>query len=222
MSGTHYPQFCALARAAEILGERWTLLIVRDLLIGPRRFGDLAERLTPLSPTVLTSRLNALLEQGVVRRTTLPPPINVQIYELTPVGLALKPTIHELIRWGGNFLFPMRPDDAFDPDWVLLGLDAIARRTATPARKILLRVRHKTKTGSFLVAGGAGGTSIVKSDGPGGATLDTTFDTLLRVIATDISVDDAVAKHLARLEGSIHIVRTLPKLFDLRRGTAQT
>ncbi|MEQ1865990.1 MAG: helix-turn-helix domain-containing protein [Micropepsaceae bacterium] len=217
MSTTRYPQFCALARAAEILGERWTLLIVRELLVGQKRFGDLAERLTPLSPTVLTSRLNALVDHGLVRRSLLPPPINIQIYELTPVGLALRPAIYELIRWGGNFLFPMRPDDEFDPDWVLLGLDAIARRTPTPARKILLRVRHKTKAGSFLVAGGADGTSIVKSDVPGGATLDTTFDTLLRVIATDVSVDDAVSQNLALLEGSIHIARTLPKLFDLRR-----
>lgn len=221
MSGTHYPQFCALARAAEILGERWTLLIVRELLIGQKRFGDLAERLAPLSPTVLTSRLNALVEHGVVQRSILPPPINVRMYELTPVGLALKPAIHELIRWGGNFLFPMRPDDEFDPDWVLLGLDAIARRTATPARKILLRVRHKTKSASFLVTGGASGTSISKSDGPGAAALDTTFDTLLRMIAMDVSVDDAVSQQLARVEGSIQIARTLPKLFDLRRGKAQ-
>jgi hypothetical protein len=169
---------------------------------------------------VLTGRLNALVEHGIVQRSTLPPPINLQIYGLTPVGLALKPAIYELIRWGGNFLFPMRPDDEFDPDWVLLGLDAIARRTPTPARKILLRVRHKTKSASFLVAGGAGGTSIAKSDGPGGAMLDTTFDTLLRLIATEVSIDDAVSQHLARLEGSIHIARTLPKLFDLRRGTA--
>jgi len=61
---THYPQFCALARAAEIVGERWTLLIVRELLLGPKRFGDLVERLSGVSPTVLTGRLNALIESG--------------------------------------------------------------------------------------------------------------------------------------------------------------
>src|SRR5256885_10326103 len=128
MSHLHYPQFCALARAAELIGERWTLLIIRELLLGPKRFGDLADRLDDVSPTVLTARLNALVENGVVRRSTLPPPFSAQVYELTPIGHDLKPAIHALILWGGHFLFPMRPDDEFEPDWVLLALEAIARR----------------------------------------------------------------------------------------------
>jgi DNA-binding HxlR family transcriptional regulator len=148
---THYPQFCALARAAEIVGERWTLLIVRELLLGPKRFSDLVERLSGVSPTVLTGRLNALIESGVVRRAALPAPFNAQTYELTPVGLALKPAIRELIRWGGHFLFPPRPDDTFEPDSVLLGLDAITRQTPTPARTIALRVTQGGKSASFLV-----------------------------------------------------------------------
>ena len=68
MTQTHYPQFCALARAAEIVGERWTLLIVRELLLGPKRFSDLVARLSGVSPTVLTGRLNALIKSGVVQR----------------------------------------------------------------------------------------------------------------------------------------------------------
>ena len=74
MSGTRYTQFCALARAAEIIGERWTLLIVRELLLGPTRFGDLAARLDGVSPALLTGRLNALMESGVIQRATLPAP----------------------------------------------------------------------------------------------------------------------------------------------------
>ena len=221
MNGIHYPQFCALARAAEILGERWTLLIIRELLIGQKRFSDLADRLGPVSPAMLTSRLNTLVDYGVIQRAKLPRPFNAQVYELTPVGLALKPTIYELIRGGGHFLFPMRPDDEFDPNWVLLALDAIALRTPSPARKIVLRVRHKTKSASFLVAGGPDGTTIAKSDGPGGVQLETTFDTLLRIIARDLSIDDAVHMNLASIEGSIHIARALSKLFDLHGGRAQ-
>src|SRR3990170_4910731 len=97
-----YSQFCALARAAEILGERWTLLIIRELLLRQKRFSDLSDRLSGVSPTVLTARLNALVEHGVVQRVTLPPPFNAQVYELTPIGLGLKPAIRELIRWGGH------------------------------------------------------------------------------------------------------------------------
>jgi DNA-binding HxlR family transcriptional regulator len=155
MSGTRYAQFCSLARAAEILGERWTLLIIRELLLGQKRFGDLSDRLSGVSPTVLTTRLSALIEIGIVQRVSLPSPFNAQVYELTPLGLDLGPAIRELIRWGGNFIFPMHPGDDFEPDWGLLALDANARRTPTPAHRIVLRLRHGEKAASFLIEGGA-------------------------------------------------------------------
>src|SRR6516162_5414456 len=127
MSGTRYNQFCALARAAEIVGERWTLLIIRELLLAPMRFGDLRARLDDISPALLTDRLNALMEAGVVQRAVLP-------------------AIRELIRWGGRFLFPMRKGETFEPDWVLLALEAIARRTAVPQCRIGLRIPHTNGT----------------------------------------------------------------------------
>lgn len=215
MSAARYAQFCALARAAEIVGERWTLLIVRELLLGPKRFSDLAERLGGVSPTVLTGRLNALIESGIVQRASLPSPFNAQVYELTAIGRDLQPAIRELIRWGGHFLFPMREDDTFEPDWVLLGLDAIARRTPTPACKIVLRVKHKTKAASFLVAGGKTGTTIEKSEGPGGAAIEARFDTFLRIISTQLPLEQAVSGRLAHVEGSLRIAQSLPRLFDL-------
>lgn len=215
MTQTRYPQFCALARAAEIVGERWTLLIVRELLLGPKRFGDLVARLGGVSPTVLTGRLNALIEDGLVERTVLPAPYSAQTYALTPVGLALKPAIRELIRWGGHFLFPPRPDDAFEPDWVLLGLDAIARRTPTPARRIALRVTQGPKSASFVAEGGPAGTTLSRGEGPASATIESRFDTLLRILSTDLPVDRAVDEKLATVEGSIAAARLLPRLFDL-------
>lgn len=217
MSGTRYSQFCALARAAEVIGERWTLLIIRELLLGPKRFSDLSQRLAGVSPTLLTTRLNALAECGVVRRAVLPP-FNTPAYELTEIGRGLQPAIRELIRWGGHFLFPMRADDEFEPDWVLLGLDAIARRTPTPTSSILLQVRHKAKSASFLVEGGTRGATIARSEGPGKAMIEARFDTLLRLIASDLSIDDALSTRQAKLEGSIQVARSLPQLFDLRES----
>lgn len=216
MSATHYPQFCALARAAEIVGERWTLLIVRELLIGQRRFSDLAERLSGVSPTVLTNRLNALVEDGLVAKATLPAPYSAQVYELTPVGRALRPAIYELIRWGGHFLFPMRPDDEFEPEWVLLALDAVAKRTSSPAAKVSLRVKHKAKSATFLVESGEHGTRLSLSDSPSGAIVETRFDTLLRMIAGALPLDKAIAEGLASVEGSLKAARALPRMFDVR------
>src|ERR1044072_4301686 len=100
MSNLHYPQFCALARAAEIIGERWTLLIIRELLLGPKRFGDLLDHLDGMSPTLLTTRLTVVIECNAVRRAAWPAAGNAQVYELTEIGREIQPAIRELIRWG--------------------------------------------------------------------------------------------------------------------------
>lgn len=204
-----------------MLGERWTLLIIRELLIEPRRFSDLVERLGGVSPTILTARLNALIAHKVVQRAYLPSPYNAQVYELTSIGRELGPAMRELIRWGGHFLFPMRADDEFEPDWVLLALDAIAHRNPTPERRIVLRLKHKTNVATYLVEGGPGGTKISKSDGPGAATIETGFDTLLQVIAGAPSMDQAIKDRRASVKGSLPAARSLPRLFDLAERRAQ-
>jgi DNA-binding HxlR family transcriptional regulator len=215
MSGIRYNQFCALARAAEIVGERWTLLIVRELLIAPMRFGDLRARLDDISPALLTSRLNALAETGVVRRAALPAPFNAQVYELTEVGRAIEPAIRELIRWGGRFLFPMRKGETFEPDWVLLALEAIARRTPTPACRIGLRIPHPNGLAGFIIEGGSEGTRISNGDPSSTAVIEARFDVLLQVLARQLSIDAAVADGAAKIAGSVHILRKLPSLFKL-------
>ncbi len=113
MSDTRYRQFCALARAAEVIGERWTLLVVRELLLGPKRFSDLRDRLDGISPSVLTERLGRAEVLGLVRQSILPPPAASTVYELTEDGRALEPAILELIRWGGRYLLPARKGDRF-------------------------------------------------------------------------------------------------------------
>src|SRR5258708_12997079 len=120
MSSLHYPQFCALARAAELIGERWTLLIIRELLFGPKRFGDLQEHLDGMSPTLLTARLTALIDSNVVHRITLPRPGNAQLYELTEIGREIQPAIRELIPCVPRFLFPPLPAAPSQPDWASL------------------------------------------------------------------------------------------------------
>jgi DNA-binding HxlR family transcriptional regulator len=223
MSGTRYAQFCALARAAEIVGERWTLLVIRELLLGPMRFGDLEARLSGVSPALLTGRLNALIEHGVVRRSALPAPFNAQVYELTEIGRAIQPAIRELIRWGGRFLLPMRPDDVFEPDWVLLALDAIAERDPTPVCRVTLRVVHAGGAAPFIIEGGSEGTRIAKGELADGAMIEARFDTFLMILTRQLSLDAAVANKQARLEGSERTLRKLPQLFDLatasRRGS---
>ncbi len=183
MSGTRYNQFCALARAAEIVGERWTLLIIRELLLSPMRFGDLRERLDDISPALLTDRLNALVEAGVVQRAALPAPFNAQ--------------------------------ETFEPDWVLLALEAIARRTAVPQCRIGLRVPHPNGTAGFIIEAGPEGTRIAKGESSGIAAIEARFDVLLQILGRHLPLDEAVASGAARIEGSAHTLRKLPSLFEL-------
>lgn len=95
-----YDDPCGTARALDIIGERWALLIIRDLLFGPKRFGTLRAGLSGVSPNVLSQRLRELEDAGLVQRDHLPPPADVAVYALTDRGRALEPVLIELGRWG--------------------------------------------------------------------------------------------------------------------------
>jgi DNA-binding HxlR family transcriptional regulator len=121
-----YGQYCATAKTLDIVGERWTLLVIRELLTGPRRFKDLAASLPGIGTGLLGARLRQLEEVGLVRRTTLPPPASVGAYELTEAGRELEPVVMALARWGLKWALgkPAR-GDAFHPGWAVLALQAL-------------------------------------------------------------------------------------------------
>jgi hypothetical protein len=171
------------------------------------RFGDLRARLDDISPALLTTRLNALVDAGVVRRAVLPAPFNAQVYELTEVGGAIQPAIRELIRWGGRFLFPMRKGETFEPDWVLLALEAIARHTPTSICRIDLRIPHPKGIVGFIIEGGPEGTRISNGESSGSATIEARFDVLLQILARQLTIDAAVANGDAKIDGSVHTLR---------------
>lgn len=125
MSRRTYHQYCATARALDVVGERWTLLLVRDLLTGPRRFGDLLANLPGIGTGLLAARLRFLQEQGLVRQVVLPPPARTPAYALTEAGTELGPVVMALGRWGMRWALGERDeDDAFRPGWAVLGMQA--------------------------------------------------------------------------------------------------
>ncbi len=105
MTTRSYNQFCALAFALDAIGERWTLLIIRELLSGPRRYKDLLAGLPEISTNLLSDRLKSLEKLGIVCKRVLPPPAGSTVYELTPFGMALEKAVLELGRWG-SYLLP--------------------------------------------------------------------------------------------------------------------
>ncbi len=104
MASRSYNQFCALAYALDFVGDRWTLLVIRELLVGPRRFKDLLDGLPGISTNLLSERLKSLEQQGILSRRVLPPPAGSTVYELTSSGRALEKSMLELGKWGSQFL----------------------------------------------------------------------------------------------------------------------
>jgi DNA-binding HxlR family transcriptional regulator/putative sterol carrier protein len=125
-----YQQYCALARALDVAGDRWTLLIVRELVPGPRRFTDLLEGLPGVSRNLLTERLRGLERAGIVVRRKLPAPAARLVYELTPDGRDLADAIVPLIRWGAGRLGDRKSDESFRPRWSAMGMAGLADREA--------------------------------------------------------------------------------------------
>ncbi|MFI9624145.1 winged helix-turn-helix transcriptional regulator [Streptomyces sp. NPDC052042] len=117
-----YDQFCATARSLDSVGDRWTLLIVRELLAGPRRYTDLHADLPGVSTDVLASRLKDMEQNGLVTRRRLPPPAAASVYELTERGRGLLPVLAALAEWGAPALDERRPTDAVRAHWFALPL----------------------------------------------------------------------------------------------------
>jgi DNA-binding HxlR family transcriptional regulator len=119
-----FEQYCPVAHALELVGERWSLLIVRELLKGPKRYTDLADALPRIGTNVLAARLKELEACEVIVKRRLPPPTPAQVYELTPYGVALRPIVRELARWGLHSLPAPRDDENLAPGWLPDALDA--------------------------------------------------------------------------------------------------
>jgi DNA-binding HxlR family transcriptional regulator len=114
-----YGQYCSIARALDVVGDRWSLLIVRELLLqGPCRFTDLKNGLPGIAPNLLSSRLRELEDAGLVARQDAPPPVATVLYTLTPSGLSLEPVLKALGLWGLRYMTEERPDDAFQAQWL--------------------------------------------------------------------------------------------------------
>ncbi|KUN18497.1 MarR family transcriptional regulator [Streptomyces corchorusii] len=114
-----YGQYCSIARALDVVGDRWTLLIVRELLLrGPCRFTDLRNGLPGIAPNLLSTRLKELEAAGLITREDAPPPVATVLYELSETGRAVEPVLKALGLWGMRFMAEERPDDTFQARWL--------------------------------------------------------------------------------------------------------
>ena len=195
-----YDQFCPAARALDVLGERWTLLMIRELLLGPKRYTDLLAGLPGIAPNVLADRLRHLQAAGVVERSSLPPPAASMVYELTPLGEGLRPVVQSLMTWGLHFLGAPKAGESANPGWLLQLLEAGADRAAA---------RGVRESYQFCVDGSVlhvhvDNGEVTAHEGPATdpAIVSTTdFDTFLALGARDITPAQAVADGRLEFEG---------------------
>ena len=129
-----YDEYCPVAHALGLVGERWALLVVLELMRGPKRYTDLAENLRGIGTNILAARLRDLEAAGVVTKRTLPPPAASRVYELTDYGRQLRPVIRELALWGARSLGPPAGDDELFPGWLANALDTVLAPLAPPGR----------------------------------------------------------------------------------------
>jgi len=215
MDPFRYEQFCPLARATEILGHRWVILILRELFVGPQRFSDLRRRLPGLSSSVLTDRLAGLEEQGVIARGELPPPAAATVYELTQDGRALEPALFALTRWGARFLDSPAPGDHVEPDWLGVAVGACARTGPTPAHRFELRPYSGDRKAVLRVAGGPDGTHSIDDDLPVDVSIQAPMTVIMGLMSGAISPEAVLAADDVQIEGNAETLLEFPDLFEM-------
>ncbi|MDA2805238.1 winged helix-turn-helix transcriptional regulator [Nocardiopsis suaedae] len=205
-----YDQYCAVSRALDAVGERWTLLVARELQAGPRRYTDLHADLPGVSTDVLASRLRDMERDGLVARRPLTPRGGAALYELTGRGRALLPVLRALADWGAPALEERRPTDAFRAHWLAPPLLGVVER-ACPGASGTVEVR--LETGVFHVRpAGPGGREGGYGDGPAerpDAVLVLSEEACVRIVRGALTPAEAVARGEAAVEGDGSIARAL-------------
>jgi DNA-binding HxlR family transcriptional regulator len=217
MADFRYDQFCPLARAAEVLAQRWNLLVVRELLLGPQRFADLRRRLSGVSPSVLAERLAALEASGVIERRELPPPAAREVYALTPHGEALRPILAALARWGLRWMTAPKRGDHVEPEWVRLAAEMFAAEGPTPPRSFELHALAQggAAEARVRVAGGPGGTHLAAAGAPVDASVSAPAALLLGLMSGAARAADLARAGRITIAGDACALDDLPALFAM-------
>jgi DNA-binding HxlR family transcriptional regulator len=208
-----YGQFCGLARALELVGERWALLIVRDLLVGPRRFTDLRQGLPRIPTNVLSDRLKELEHAGVVRRRLLPRPAASVVYELTEYGSQLDDVVMRLGLWGAQSLGEPAPDEIITPDSMTIAL----RSTFRPEAARGVHVRYELRLGDIVLHARVADGTLAVGEGPL-ADADLVIEAgpgIRAVLAGEVSPSEAIESGSVRVSGDPALLERFATLFRI-------
>jgi DNA-binding HxlR family transcriptional regulator len=209
-----YGQYCGLAHAMELVGERWALLVIRDLLPGPKRFTDLRKGLPRIPTNILSARLKELEASGVVQRRLLPRPQSSVVYELTDYGRELDDVLLRLSIWGVRSLGPPRPDDIVTTDSLILALRTTFRRDAAAGLHLVYEVR----VGDIVVHALVDDGKVEVGQGRPLPRPDLVIDTgpeLRALLAGELAPSEAVAGGAVRPTGDAALLDRFVEVFHI-------
>ena len=208
-----YSQYCALARTLDLAGDRWTLLIVRELAPGPRRFTDLIDGLPGVSRKLLTERLRALERDGIIGRRELPPPAARQVYELTDDGRDLATAMAPLIAWGVRRIGDRKPGETFRARWPAVAMAGLADREAAKGVSETYQFLVGDSAFHFTVDDGAIDLSDGQAENPA-VTWTTDEETWADIASGKITASSAAATGALTVAGDPQATKRLRKIFS--------
>jgi DNA-binding HxlR family transcriptional regulator len=214
-----YGDGCAIAQALDLVGDRWALLVVRELLLGPKRHTDLRRALASASPNVLSQRLTELEGAGVIHRRKLPPPAGTRVYELTDWGRELDETVMSLGRWAARSPTPLKPAPIRSPDSIILAL----RARFDPRAAHGLRAAYELRLGDdrFRITVADDQLDVARGDAHRpDATIDTDNDTIAAVLWGGRSLADAQRSKTMTIAGDEAAVARFVQLFPMPEPAA--
>jgi DNA-binding HxlR family transcriptional regulator/putative sterol carrier protein len=213
MTTRSYGQYCGIACALELVGERWALLVVRDLLLGPKRFTDLHRGLPRIPSNVLSARLKELEEAGIIRRHLRARPESGVDYELTEYGRELEDVVLRLGLWGARTLAEPRPDDVVTADSLQLALRATFRPEAARG----LKASYELRLGPIVIHARVAKGAVEVGEGPlpdADLTLETDL-TLRALMSGELTPAEAIKARRVRVSGRRELLERFVEVFHI-------
>lgn len=216
-----YDEFCGLSRALDVVGERWTLLIVRELMSGPKRYSDLADVLTGIGTSLLATRLKQLEGDGIVLRRYLSPPAASTVYELTAPGQELADAMVPLALWGARHhtVRDRAPDEGFHAEWALLFLARMLDTEAIAGIDASFEFKVGDSVATLQLRDGAAHVLAGPPESPADAVVATEPATMAAIAGSRITVTEAIEDGLVNIDGDPGALQSLLIVLQSNLGT---
>ncbi|MEX2281865.1 MAG: winged helix-turn-helix transcriptional regulator [Gemmatimonadota bacterium] len=213
MTKREYGQFCGLVKALELVGERWALLIVRDLLVGPRRFTDLRQGLPRIPTNILSARLKELEHSGIIQRRVLPRPDGSVVYELTEYGKELEPAVIPLARWGAKSLTVPGPNEIVTSSSLVMAMRTTFRPEAARGLSASFELRVGPVTIHMRIVNGE--LTVGEGELPDADLRIESRPGLKALMSGEVSPKDAIANKTVLLTGDTLLLNRFTEVFRL-------